>query len=265
MEATSVELRATLDREWLEEAVRSDPVSHAYAAWDLARFPDRVRFVSAVEGGHTIGYLLHWLGHPSGIVVHWVGGENAAPALAAALPPRPFVAIVPPAVRDIVLRARGPGREFGVRLLTRGTATEGAATPDSSRVRRLSRADATALTDWVERQDAPELRGYRGRDPEAEPTWAAFDHGRLVGVARAAVRLPSVWIVSGVYVAPSARRQGWGRALVSAVAAAAEEAGAVAALFAREDRAPALGMYEGLGFRPIGRRLWLDLGTGLSP
>ncbi|MEM6620882.1 MAG: N-acetyltransferase [Pseudomonadota bacterium] len=56
-------------------------------------------------------------------------------------------------------------------------------------------------------------------------------------------------------VIPSARRQGWGRALVADGIKAAREHGA-ARLFLEvaDDNAPALGLYQGAGFTPVGSR-----------
>jgi len=36
-------------------------------------------------------------------------------------------------------------------------------------------------------------------------------------------------------------------------------------LYVREDRLEARRLYERLGFRPLGRRTWLDLGAGFAP
>lgn len=97
-------------------------------------------------------------------------------------------------------------------------------------------------------------------DPEAEIAWGSFDGDRIVGVARAAVRLPTVWVLAGVYVDPALRRHGVGRSLVAAAMNAASRGGAKLGLFVREDAESARRLYEGLGFRPVGRRLWLEIG-----
>ena len=265
MESSSVEIRPTIDRSWLEEAARVDPIAHAYATWDLARAPDRVRFISALDGGRTVGYLLVWLGDPAAVVVHWVGTGAATRALAGALPPRPFTGVIPPSARVWVEEARGPIVEREIRLLERPRGSGPIAPELPSGVRRLGRDDRATIASWAEQQHDPLVAEYPSLDPDADPAWAAFDHGRPVGVARAGVRLPSVWIVGGVYVEPAARGVGWGRKLMMAAIGAAEAAGARAALYVRADRAPALRLYGALGFRPIDRRLWIDAGTGRAP
>jgi ribosomal protein S18 acetylase RimI-like enzyme len=74
-----------------------------------------------------------------------------------------------------------------------------------------------------------------------------------------------MWIVNGVYVDPNARGRGIGGVLVEAALASAREARARVGLYVREDRLEARRLYERLGFRPAGRRTWLDLGAGFSP
>ena len=80
-------------------------------------------------------------------------------------------------------------------------------------------------------------------------------------MARAAARLPRVWVLGGVFVEPSLRGRGLGRDLVAAAVAEAERAGARAGLYVRDEPAPALRMYEALGFQEVGRRSWLDVGA----
>src|SRR5208283_5157526 len=100
-------------------------------------------------------------------------------------------------------------------------------------------------------------RGDRPRDvPERG--------GRRPGL-RAAVRLKDVWLVGGVFVDPGVRGRGVGRVLVEAAVASAREARARVGLYVREDRLEARRLYEQLGFRPVGRRTWLDLGADFSP
>jgi ribosomal protein S18 acetylase RimI-like enzyme len=260
----TVELRPTIDRTWLEREAVRDPLAHAFALWDLERNPDRIRFFSAVEGETTVAYLLVWLGHPSATVVHWVGG-GAETGLAGLLPPRPLVTIVSSEVRDAVELARGPAREHALRAMVRTHAPSPAGAEPLRDVRRLTRGDVPSLAAWARRQNDPVVADYPFLDPEAEPTWGAFEGRDLVGVVRAEVRLPRLWVLGGVYVHPAARGRGWGRSLVSAGLTAGEATGARVALYVREDRTEAVQLYESLGFRSAGRRIWLDLGAGLAP
>lgn len=263
-----MELRPTIDREWLEHTVDQDPFRHAYGRWDLDHAPHRVRFVSALDGDQTVGYLLVWLGHPTRTVVHWVGADPRARILATALPPRPLVAVVPEVFQDVVVSVRGPARPFTLLLLAVEPSAPARANPNSppsAVVRRLERSDQSALAAFAARQSDPVAGEYPTLDPGEEWIWGAFDRGKLIGAARAAVRLTDVWILGGVIVDSSVRGRGAGRALVEAVLASAREARVRVGLYVREDRLEARRLYEQLGFRPVGRRSWLDLGAGFSP
>jgi len=263
-----MELRPTIDRAWLERVAAEDPFVHAYGLWDLDHVPNRVRFISALDGDQTVGYLLIWLGHPTRTVVHWVGSDPRARILAEALPGRPLVAIVPEAFQNVVVAARGPARPSTLLLLGLDTALLPRSPPSLARataVRRLERADHSALVEFAGRQSDPVAAEYPTLDPGEDWIWGAFEEGKLLGAVRAAVRLPDVWLVGGVYVDPSARGRGIGRALVEAALASGREERVRVGLYVREDRLEARRLYERLGFRPLGRRTWLDLGAGFAP
>lgn len=261
----SLELRPTVDRPWLEGVAEREAIEHAYSLWDLDRYPERVRFVSAVRSGTTVGYLLIWLGLPNAPIVHWHGGGAASEALAGALPARPLVAIVPPEARAAVLAARGTAREFPERMMLRPRRPVPDAPDGPGTVRRLSGPDGPELGSWAARQPDAQAAEYPGLDLDDDVAWGAFRDGRLVGAARAAVRLPRDWVIAGVYVEPAARGAGFGQRLVAAIVRQAAEAGAQVGLYVREDRREARRLYERLGFRTIATRLWLDLGAGLEP
>ena len=221
-----MELRPTIDREWLERAAAKDPFVHAYGLWDLDHVPNRIRFVSALDGPETVGYLLVWLGHPTCTVVHWVGSDPRARVLADALPSRPLVAIVPEMFQDAVVAARGPARPSTLLLLAHEPVAPPRSSPRLARstsVRRLERADHAALVEFAQRQADPVAAEYPGLDPGEDWIWGAFEGRRLLGAVRAAVRLPEVWLVGGVFVDPSARGRGIGQALVDAALASARK------------------------------------------
>jgi ribosomal protein S18 acetylase RimI-like enzyme len=135
----------------------------------------------------------------------------------------------------------------------------------STAVRRLERGDHSALVEFAGRQSDPVAAEYPTLDPGEDWIWGAFEDEKLLGAVRAAVRLPDVWLVGGVYVDPAARGRGIGRALVEAALSSAREERVRVGLYVREDRLEARRLYERLGFRPLGRRTWLDLGAGFAP
>lgn len=251
----SPELAPVVDRVWLESEAARSPLVHAYPLWDLLREPTRVRFVSARAGERTVGYLCLWLARPDRPIVHWYGPGPEAAALLAGLPRPPFVAVVPPETEPWIAQAFPGTRSERLLLLER---PPGPIEAGPLPVRPLLPADRPTL-EALASSDEPELVGYPGLDVAAEPVWGAFEGGRLLGVARASVRLPRIWLVGGVYVRPEARGRGWGRALVAEVIRAAERAGAPVGLYAREEAAPARRLYEALGFRTVGERRRLDV------
>lgn len=79
----------------------------------------------------------------------------------------------------------------------------------------------------------------------------------LAGIATtvalpASLRLGCAWQLRDLYVVPAARRRGAGRALVSAVRAAASAAGAIRlSVHTEPGNTPALRLYHASGFTPV--------------
>ena len=165
MSSGPVILRPTIDRGWLERAALTDPVAHAYALWDLDRYPDQVRFVSAVRGETTVGYLLIWLGRGTAPIVHWFGDPTDARNLAEGMPPRPLVAIVPEELRRDVERLRGPVESRPLLLLVAdpGAGAAGDAAPTT--VRKLTGADRAELVAWATGRSELVVTEYPYLDP----------------------------------------------------------------------------------------------------
>jgi ribosomal protein S18 acetylase RimI-like enzyme len=262
----TVELRPTIDRIWLERVAADDPLAHAYALWDLDRYPDRVQFVSAVRGEETLGYLLIWLGPGTAPpVALWFGEGPDARSLAEGLPPRPLVAVVPDSARAEVERARGPLRSLRILVLRLAESPESPDDVPAGEVRRLGRGDSESLRRLTLDQSDLTVSDYPYLDLDREAVWGCFEEGHLRAVARAPVQHARVWLVSGVFVDPSARNRGFGLSVVRAVLGEARTSGANVGLYVREDQPAARRVYEKAGFRLHARRVWLDAGAGIEP
>jgi ribosomal-protein-alanine N-acetyltransferase len=264
MDAPAGNLVEGIDREWLEAAAHADPVAHAWAVYDLDYAAERVRFVSLRQEGTTTAYLLIWYG-PDVPVVHWVGTPLGWPQLFAALPSRPMVAIVPPSVAEPLGDRRGPTERFPIEILARPLSALPPPPRRDRSVRPLRSGDIPQLRQLCEEEPALSRSLYRTVDPGREPVWGAFDGSHLVGVARASVRLPKVWVIGGIYTRVLERGRGWGRALTEEVMSAALSAGAQASLAVRSDNQPALRIYRALGFERVDERVWVDAGAHLTP
>ncbi len=243
-----------MNREWLEQQVRSDPVSHAWALWDLDHEPGRFRIVSLVRKGQTVGYLLVWYagGAPR---VHWVSSDPADGMLAVGLPLPPVIAIVPERVASAVAERLHATQTYPLDVLVCPGRT---LTPPDPRVRRLRPADSKALTELVVRNPDEETASYANLDLDRASVWGAFEADRLAAVARISVQLPTIWIITGVYTDPTFRGRGLGREVTAAATDDALAAGARAALYVRADNAAAQTIYREIGFERVDRRIWID-------
>jgi predicted GNAT family acetyltransferase len=72
-------------------------------------------------------------------------------------------------------------------------------------------------------------------------------------------------MIGGVYTNPKHRNKGYATLAASAVTQEALENAETAALFVRSNNHPAIRVYEKIGYKKIGRKLWIDMGTGIKP
>lgn len=246
-----------IDRAWLLNAMRQDPVAHGFAAWDIDHEAERVRFLSLQRDGSTVAYLLLWMGDPSRPFVHWVGPPGASAALAKHLPPSPLTVVGTREIVEPVSSQRGP---MTVVSLLRLTARPVGPVPqsDDPRVRRVTHADAHALRTWASGHPDRMVKGYARFDPDRHVVWAAFHGDRVVGAAVATVRLPEIWTFNAIFVEPFARGEKLGTALTAHALEAARQAGALAHLNVREDNAPARTVYHRLGYAEHDRVVLLE-------
>lgn len=256
-------VRPGIDPGWLDHLYLHDPADHALAVWDTQVWPEMVEFHTLFEDTTPAAYLLGWHGLPECPVLHW-HGQPADPApLLATFPRRPFLAIVPPELREPISARHAPVRLYPLHLRRRPAAPPPA--PPEVPVRRLGRGDLEELRRLANEDHSSVTETYLTLDPERDWVAGAFEGHRLVAVARAEVRLPRIWHVSGVYTHPDRRGRGYARSAVGAVLGAAYAEGASTALFVRDDNEPARRLYDRLGFEPGTARTWIDAGANRVP
>ncbi len=243
-----------VDRAWLERQAQEDPLRHAWAMWDLDHETGRFRFVSLLRDGRTVGYLLIWYG---GEIprAHWISEDPDDGLLALGLPLPPVLAYVPERVAPAVQQRLHAAQTVPMDVLL---CTGRTVTPPDPRVRRLVPADAAVLSEFLAAHADAELGGYAPGALDRAPVWGAFEADRLVAVARAAVLLPAIWVVTGVFTDPAFRGRGLGREVTTAATTAALASGARAALYVRADNAPAQTIYREIGYQPVDRRVLVE-------
>lgn len=127
----------------------------------------------------------------------------------------------------------------------------GAADAEAASVLEASCFAGAAHTPWAPTQFLSEL-GEGATVPRS--WWVAHDNGELVGLAGGMVIEHDVQILD-VAVAPERRRAGIARKLLAHVSYDAQMLGCTTASLEVEDgNAPAMALYEHLGFKQIGRR-----------
>jgi GNAT superfamily N-acetyltransferase len=140
------------------------------------------------------------------------------------------------------------GEPVSVRALTAPTRSEIEALAglfDKYRVHYGEASDSSRAIGWLE-QNSTHLRAF-----------VAEDSGRFVGFAitmevPASLRLAHFWQIRDLFVLPTHRRRGVGRALLSSVRAAAIASGALRLVVqTEEDNDPALRLYTQSGYALI--------------
>jgi predicted GNAT family acetyltransferase len=92
-----------------------------------------------------------------------------------------------------------------------------------------------------------------------------FIDDKLISYAGSFLQLPQVWMIGGVYTHPNYRNRGYATLATSAITEEALNNAGLASLFVRADNYPAIRVYEKIGYKKIGEKLWVDVGTGLKP
>lgn len=193
-----------------------------------------------------------------------VGEHSRALAQARVPPPGDTVVVERAVSQNTHLSSTAPDDLVSVRALAAPTRSEIealAAIFDEYRAHYGEASDASRSACWLD--ENLRTSGLR--------VFVAEDNGRFVGLAitmeiPASLRLARFWQIRDLFVLPSHRRLGVGRALLASVRAAAIASGALRLVVQTEvDNDPALRLYADSGYAPSKGHCSLILPLGLEP
>jgi len=253
------------NRQRFVEFVKLDIIKHVFAFYDVQYDPDHTTTYAAFQKNRLMGYILIYAGAdvPSVILE---SEEDAAETLIAHAPENHFIMHTSPSLLPVIKRRFPTARDYIENWMI---VRKPEANFHSSRlVRRLqTKEDATMLAKLLrERKDRPERMMKKYVEwVTTLPIYGVFKKGILVSYAGSFIQLPQVWMIGGVYTDPEHRNKGYALLGTSAITEEALRHAEAAALFVRSDNYPAVRVYEKIGYRKIGQKLWIDVGTGLRP
>ena len=253
------------DKQRVIDSLQLDVIRHVFAFYDIQHEPDYTTMYAAFENGSLKGYVLIYTALEFPSVVLECDGDIAAKLIEHA-PENRFIMHVPPNllpiinrkfprakcyVEDWMLVNRDDVTFFRSKLLRRLHTED-----DASKLAMLlsSRKDRTMGT----------VREYIELISK-QPIYGVFVDDELVSYAGSFIQLPQVWMIGGVYTHLKHRSKGYATLAMSAVTEEALKNAEAAALFVRSDNYSAIKVYEKIGYKKIGEKLWVDAGTGMKP
>lgn len=246
-------------------SIKSEVVKHVFAFYDIQYMPEHTTVHAAFKNDNLKGYILIYTATDLTSVILECGPDTAE-KLIAYVPQDRFIMHAPPNLLPII-KEKIPNSKHYIEnwmLVKRREANFF----NSESVRNLcSEEDASKLAALLSsREDRPAETMQRYFDWVSKmPLCGVFIDSELVAYAGSFIQLPQVWMIGGVYTHPNHRNKGYSTLATSAITKKALENAEAAALFVRSDNYPAIRVYEKIGYRKIGEKLWVDVGTGLKP
>lgn len=252
------------NRKSIVDSLRSDVIRHVFAFYDIQYDLEHTTMHAAFDNQALKGYVLAYTAvTPPGVVLD--ATLNAAEKLIAYAPENKFILHTLPDLLLIVKRRYPEAKCYTENwmLVRKGEATFFR----SKMVRKLSAVHAVGLTELLSSQTNQQRREAKESEEwvRENPTYGVFLGRRLVSYASSFLQLPQVWVIGGVYTHPDFRNRGYATLTTSAVTEEALNNAEKAALFVGADNHPAVRVYEKIGYRKIGERVWVDVGTGRAP
>ncbi|MDI6805283.1 MAG: GNAT family N-acetyltransferase [Candidatus Bathyarchaeia archaeon] len=247
------------------DILKVDVIKHVFAVYDLQHDPNHTIMYAAFENGNMKGYILIYtaLKFPSVILEC---ETDVAKQLLGYAPKNRFILHAPPENLPIIKGKFKEAKSYieNWMLVKKGEAKFFR----SDFVHRLhSEMDAYRLFRLLSNRE-DRTSGTVESNLEfirKMPTYGVFIGDELVSYASSFLQLPQVWMIGGVYTHPNHRDKGYATLATSAVTEEALKNAESAALFVRSDNYPAIRAYEKIGYKEIGEKLWVDVGTGLKP
>jgi len=233
--------------------------------YDIQYEPEHTTMYAAFENEKLKGYILVYTAMEFPSVVLECDSDLAAKLVGYAPENRYIMHISPnllPIVKDRLPDAKHyvedwmivkkGGRSFFKSELVRKLRTK----DDASKLVRLRSTEEDAPRRTIDKQ-----LNWISR----MPVYGVFIGDELVSFAGSFIQLPQVWMIGGVYTHPNHRNRGYATLATSAVTEEALKHAGTAALFVRSDNYPAIKVYEKIGYKKLGEKLWIDVGTGMKP
>jgi RimJ/RimL family protein N-acetyltransferase len=245
--------------------IESDVIKHVFAFYDVQYDPEQTTTYAAFQKNRIIGYILTYTATDV-LSVILESEEQAAETLIAHAPKNHFIMHTTPNLLPFIKRKFPNAKDYIENWMLIRKAE--ASFYNSRLVKRLlTEEDAAMLAKLLlQRTDRPKRMMKKYIEWVTKlPIYGVFKKDLLVSYAGSFIQLPQVWMIGGVYTDPKHRNKGYALLATSAVTEEALEHAEAAALFVRSDNYPAIRVYEKIGYRKIGEKLWVDVGTGLRP
>ena len=250
-----------------------DPVLNAFIIYDWLELRDRCRFYLAIRGpsGRLEALCAVYPSVRFDSIIPRGSPEGIKAILAKIEPEKAVFPVLRPEDAGAVLDALGPraGPIYNALLM--------ACSPGDFRpavahdVVKLGPGHAGLfrrflLEERSERGHRPTLEQARERlGDERRPVFAIIRDGRIVSLALIFLSTPDVAFVGGVYTVPELRNRGLATSVTSMATEEALRLSGLAALIVRADNAPAIRVYEKVGYRPYRRIKWVCVGVDYPP
>ena len=244
----------------------TDAIEHIFAINDIQKDPQHTSIHAAFENSKTKGYILTYTATDV-LSVILDGEENITRKLLKYSPPDKFIIHTQPNLLKVIAEKFPKAKHYleDWMLVKKDEATFFRS--DLVRRLRCDGEDASKLVQLLSsRQDRPERMMEKYVDwIRRMPLYGVFIQDQLASYAGSFIQLPQAWMIGGIYTHPKHRNKGYAKLATSAITEDAVKAAEAAALFVRSDNLPAIRVYEKLGYKRIGVKLWVDIGTGLKP